>query len=841
MKNKLLFAAIFVAVVVLFHVSYGLRILVPTNVSWLMTAMHDWGTHYLGWYFYRNEAWQFPLGQVTNYFYPVGTNVGYTDSIPLLALFFKPFSGLLPEDFQYFGLWLFSCHLLTAYFTVRLCRLLGLGTLHTFLAVLFLCANPVLIYRGFHPSLCAHWLLIAYVYLYLLNPKAAGTGRILGSQALLLLISALLTPYLCFMVLGGSLFLALKLCFFDKVLRKVHFFTYLGASVAALLAVWYVVGMVTTGQKEEFAVAGAYGLYSLNLNALYNPDVFSNFLPKFKQVSWHQYEGYMYLGAGIFLLLSVAIAYLAYARWSPSRAEAPKPLRAYFNHAYLAPLLMLAVLYTLFSLTHIVSLNDRVLFQVPVPSPVIALGDIFRASARFFWLPYYLILLFAIVIVAKSRIRPPVRVALVAAALLVQLYDTQPMLTARILTSGAYIPPIDNKNWNALMGQFGEVVFYPPFQTNYRTGLDYQFFAFLAARARKPINVGYVARADHNAVQRMTDQLDAELISDRVAPGKLYVTTGAYLPRFSYLLQMEAVRLNTLNNYYYLFSQEASNNTLDAIARETNAGKREHLDSALAAIHRDQIEFREVSKITGPQSTSVRFNLDVFNDQERFVKAAGWAFADAAENNQGDSIFLFLNSIDKTYLAPAALQPRPDVAQHFGKKLLTHAGFEAFVLKRGIANGEYTLGIAIKDRRGRWLYQPTQQMVKIEAAYATVRPGSGDIPTGNIVWNLDRLETGKKLVEAAGWAFFKDQGTADSQIQLVLQNGNRTFFCETESMLRPDVTSHFDKKYDLDHSGFSVKIARGSVPSGTYRLGIHIRNTKTNESGMILTDKSIRL
>ncbi len=35
----------------------------PSNINWLMTARHDWGTHYLGWAFYKNEPWHFPIGK----------------------------------------------------------------------------------------------------------------------------------------------------------------------------------------------------------------------------------------------------------------------------------------------------------------------------------------------------------------------------------------------------------------------------------------------------------------------------------------------------------------------------------------------------------------------------------------------------------------------------------------------------------------------------------------------------------------------------------------------------------------------------------------------------------
>ena len=167
MKKGLWISATII-VIIFFQVIYGLETLMPTNISWLMTVLHDWGQHYLGWQFFKEEPWQFPLGHISKLYYPVGTNVGFTDSIPLLAIFFKIFASILPDDFQYFGLWLFACHLLAAYYTILICRLFNVNTLFTLFAVMFIAANPVLVYRNMHPALCAHWMLLASIYYYFL-------------------------------------------------------------------------------------------------------------------------------------------------------------------------------------------------------------------------------------------------------------------------------------------------------------------------------------------------------------------------------------------------------------------------------------------------------------------------------------------------------------------------------------------------------------------------------------------------------------------------------------------------------------------------------------------------
>ena len=96
MKDKYIYLTSFIILLAFFHYIYGIYILNPSNINWLLSAYHDWGTHYLGWAYFQNEPWQFPLGHIENYNYPAGSNVGYTDSITLLALFFKLISFFLP-------------------------------------------------------------------------------------------------------------------------------------------------------------------------------------------------------------------------------------------------------------------------------------------------------------------------------------------------------------------------------------------------------------------------------------------------------------------------------------------------------------------------------------------------------------------------------------------------------------------------------------------------------------------------------------------------------------------------------------------------------------------------
>ncbi|HUU34236.1 MAG TPA: DUF6311 domain-containing protein, partial [Vicinamibacterales bacterium] len=96
----------------------GARPLDPTEIDWVMKG--DWVPHHFGWHYFRTEPWQWPPGTIHGYYAPLGTSVGLTDSIPLAAYLLKPFAALLPQPFQYLGLWLLLCFTLQGALGARL-------------------------------------------------------------------------------------------------------------------------------------------------------------------------------------------------------------------------------------------------------------------------------------------------------------------------------------------------------------------------------------------------------------------------------------------------------------------------------------------------------------------------------------------------------------------------------------------------------------------------------------------------------------------------------------------------------------------------------------------------
>ena len=88
----------------LIWITTGFGIINPRKTGWL--SDRD-GTSEIGWEFFRRTPLlQFPLGVNPDYGLEISSSVALDGQIPLLSLLLHPFSNILPDRFQYFGLFL---------------------------------------------------------------------------------------------------------------------------------------------------------------------------------------------------------------------------------------------------------------------------------------------------------------------------------------------------------------------------------------------------------------------------------------------------------------------------------------------------------------------------------------------------------------------------------------------------------------------------------------------------------------------------------------------------------------------------------------------------------------
>ena len=74
-----------------FWLVVGFSIVNPINIGWLAGGL-DPTQHYLGWVFFRQGPWELPWGLNPNFGMSISSSIAFSDSIPLLAFIFKPFS-----------------------------------------------------------------------------------------------------------------------------------------------------------------------------------------------------------------------------------------------------------------------------------------------------------------------------------------------------------------------------------------------------------------------------------------------------------------------------------------------------------------------------------------------------------------------------------------------------------------------------------------------------------------------------------------------------------------------------------------------------------------------------
>lgn len=386
--DRITYISVIVLAALLFILIYGIHVLNPFYDDWLLERT-DLTQHYLGWCFYRRSKWTFPLGLTNQLAYPTYTSVVFTDSIPILALFFKVLSPMLPQSFQYFGWWGIVCFMLQGYFAVKILREFSVGRVESVVGSILFILSPIVIERMFrHTALGGHWIILASIYLFVLHRKlmykdtfkSVVCWGIIGG--LIPLIHLYYLP-MCGIFLGGYI-----LCSFIK--EKKFKFIYILPGIAfsvCLLGITYILGGFTS--HMSYTDAGL-GEFSFNLNGFFNAKGYSGIFEALPTYADGQYEGFAYLGLGIFILLLLTLIYLFIDIRNIKKAN--KDIWIYGTMYVLMSLGLI-----IFAASPLVTYNDKLLFVLTDSSRLSDLWSIFRSTGRIVWPVCYLIYIGVIV------------------------------------------------------------------------------------------------------------------------------------------------------------------------------------------------------------------------------------------------------------------------------------------------------------------------------------------------------------------------------------------------------------------------------------------------------------
>lgn len=518
----------------IFGLIYGYDILNPTYDAWIFKdGYHDIIQHYMGWLFYRQSPWHFPIGLIDNLAYPYQFSMIYTDSIPILAVFFKSISFLLPDTFQYFGIWALFCLFLTSFLSSLIIFKLTKNIYYSLLCSIFFILFPVIYQRMFsHTALGGQWILLFGLYLCVFKDVFSRIKLMfLWCIVFMLAISihAYFVPMLGFLLSGYALSNFLK----D---RKIFLAILdLALPVFTLFFIMWVLGAFYFVDKTS---AGGFGYYSANLNTLFYSAPISIFAPNIPNglISYifnlsimpGQYEGYGYLGLGILVLSGICLLLLF---------KNIKNIKIKIDYLIIIFILLLSFCY---ALSNNIYFNETKLLSIVLNPSLEQFFSTFRASGRFIWLLDYSLLIIIFYFIYKNFKKSVL--VLVFACLCLQCYDLKDYFIRFKKESNMIY---QNDFLSKLPKGKNIVICDSPFLSNIDEMFDYSKnifnLAYYAYRNSTSINDFYIARKNEKKILEYKILIQSELNMGKLRDDAIYVFTTDYYKNYDSVLDFKNI------------------------------------------------------------------------------------------------------------------------------------------------------------------------------------------------------------------------------------------------------------------------------------------------------------
>lgn len=498
--------------IVSFFVVVGPLPLDPSNIGWLNGL--DPSTNYLGWVFFRNTPWTFPLGLNPAYGLDISSSIVYSDSIPLLAIFFKIFSPYLSEPFQYIGIWILSCFILQAWFSWQLSKLISDHLLIRLLicGLLGIFAPPMLKRLGLHAALMGQFLVLAGLYL---NLRPQNHYRLLY-WLILLASSSLVNFYLLVMVITlwvaniSDQWLTQNKITATSVAKEL--FACIFSTIFLMWQAGYFLGIDNPIRAEGF------GSYKLNLLSLFDANHWSYILPNIETPE-DLGEGFNFLGLGLLYLIAPFL-FVLFSRHI-----------SFYLYVKRFPFLFIGLIgLTFFALSNQVSFGMSTM-ELPWPKTLIEWSGILRSSGRLFWPTYYCLVLVMLAVIS-SRLSNKILIILFSSALILQIIDTSagwwPLhRTFNELSKKPFPNPLNNPFWMAAAKHYRNIVIYP--SINNQAQLNWQAIAYFAATNELATNAVYLGRKPNIAsIDQFNTKIKLQILSASYDPDTLYIFSSPF-------------------------------------------------------------------------------------------------------------------------------------------------------------------------------------------------------------------------------------------------------------------------------------------------------------------------
>ena len=320
----------------------------------------------LGEGFYIRDAFSWPIFSVKSMSFPPGTNLVYTDSLPLFGFFSKLLSIIINKEFFYSPIYQLLSWYLNGVLAYLIFYKYTRDSVSSLLVGVFFLLIPFHIIRfDFFVSLTSHFLILTCFYIFFERSKkneflkysiifvSLGTHFYIFSMCILVIMTRLLINN-------------------QKIKKMIIEFIYI---ILSSLFFMHFYGYFLTGNPGAF---DNYGIFSTNTLSLINPPLeglFGSLVGNFN-IMPGQYEGFAWLGlGGVILFIVVILNYKKYL---------------YKNNLFF---LFLIFLILLFSLSNKIYFGNKLLIEFPIPIYLKNFLNIWQSSGRFIWIVAYIILI----------------------------------------------------------------------------------------------------------------------------------------------------------------------------------------------------------------------------------------------------------------------------------------------------------------------------------------------------------------------------------------------------------------------------------------------------------------
>ncbi|WP_440939481.1 DUF6311 domain-containing protein [Candidatus Pelagibacter sp.] len=532
-KNYLLISQIiFISISIIFWLFLlGPQYINPSNQDWLYNG--DLSIYQIGWKFFRNDIWRFPLGLNPNYGIYNGGSIVFSDSIPLLAFIFKLFESLIPDTFQYFSFWIFICIYLQIYLSYKIIFNYSQNFYYSLISSFFFLTSTIFLHRsGIHLSLMGHWLILLY---FLINISKTINFKDNKKKILILFSSLIHFYFTIILIIIYFIETIFKLKFDVKIIFK--FFINNLILLIALFLLMYVIGYFSI--RIDDGIGGGYGFYNFNLSSFFNPLGFNNITSFswsyfFKDIEFHNSnnEGFSYLGISGLLFFVLCLDNFRTGNYE-----------VIFNRKVS---ISIFVFLTLLATSNNINFGEYNLFNIDLNKYIYLLLSSVRASGRLIWPVFYIIFLSGILYIYFTQGKKKANI-IISILFILQIIDLMPglknyKLGRQYTTLNEQF--VENKDWIGLSNKFHILRNLNP---KNQSELYFNLAKHIMTENYHKTDISYLARINRQTLEKIRENQIKKFNSKdlEIFKNTLYVTKNESLVK-----NLKLIYKNELNIYF---------------------------------------------------------------------------------------------------------------------------------------------------------------------------------------------------------------------------------------------------------------------------------------------------